>query len=109
MRYRKGFIRPKWQQFGASGPPRHRHAGDLHPDASQLVVAGHEQRFPVAAAPGDVGGVASLAQRNGADMLTFWVKDSHPSWPGTVNVAIEVALHAVGLADALVLQVADDA
>src|SRR5262245_43694106 len=71
-----------------------RDAGNLQPGAEDEVIGRDVERAPVLAAPGQIGGVAWNAQPS--DQLAVAVDDVDAAWSGTVDVALLVALHAVG-------------
>src|SRR5262245_18724232 len=84
-----------------------RDAGNLQPRAEHEVIGRDVERAPVVVAPGQIGGVAGNAQPS--DQLAVAVDDMDAAWPGTVDVALLVALHAVGDAGLAAGQRVEDA
>src|SRR4029453_7814369 len=71
-----------------------RDAGNLQSCAEDEVVGRHVERAPVVVAPGQIGGVAGNAQP--PDQLAVPVDDVDAAGTGAVDVALLVALHAIG-------------
>src|SRR5262245_56041971 len=71
-----------------------RDAGNLQSRAEDEVVGRDVERAPVVIAPGQIGGVAGNAQPS--DQLSVPVDDVDAAGTGAVDVALPVALHAVG-------------
>src|SRR3981081_1198584 len=72
----------------------HRHAGNSHPRAEDEVVAGHVERAPVVIPPGQIRGMAGNTQPS--DEFAVRVHDMDAAGAGAVDIALLVALHAVG-------------
>src|SRR5262245_10052512 len=84
------------------------HAGNVETGAIDRVVRRHVQRAPVVVAPGDVGGVTARDQQ-AAKQFAAGVDDVHAARPGAVDIALDVALHAVGDAGLAAGELVEDA
>src|SRR5262245_65035675 len=71
-----------------------RDAGNLQSRAEDEMVGRDVEGAPVVIAPGQIGGMAGNAQPS--DQLSAGVDDVDAAGTGAVDVALLVALHAVG-------------